>query len=74
MKIDLTSIIKQLKDIEKRFNASQSPTERYALLQCLNHIAEHQLKYDPEHWVMEQHRTGMMREQGIDPDNRRGKG
>ncbi len=70
--IDLSGICKQLKDIEEKFNASQSPTERYALLQCINHIAEHQLKFHPDNWFIEQYRQGSLREHGIDPDIKRG--
>ncbi len=70
--IDLSGICKQLKDIEAKFNASQSPTERYALLQCINHIAEHQLKFQPDNWFIEQYRQGSLREQGVDPEIKRG--
>jgi hypothetical protein len=70
MRIDLKGIIKQLKEIETKFNASQSPTERYALLQALNHLCDHQIRYADDHWVMEQYRKAMLSEQGIDPDIR----
>jgi hypothetical protein len=38
VKLDFSEAIKQIKEIEKRFNKSQSPTERYALICAFNHL------------------------------------
>jgi hypothetical protein len=64
--MELKGILKQLKDIEVKFNASDSPTERYALLNALNHICDEELRYADDHWVMEQYRKAMLSEQGVD--------
>ena len=45
MKIDLSGPIKQLQRIQKEFNTSDDPTERYALIQALNHIAENVIPF-----------------------------
>ena len=66
MRMDLGSIIRQLKSIEIKFNQSNSPTERYALLNALNHICDNDLRYAEDHWVMEQYRAAMLSEQGVE--------
>lgn len=63
--LDFTEIVGQLKEIEYRFNKSTNPTERYALLQTINHIADEQLRFEDGHWLVEQYRLAMLREQGI---------
>lgn len=40
MQLDFSTIIEKLKMIEKKFNASQDPVDRYALIQALNYIGE----------------------------------
>jgi hypothetical protein len=64
--LDFSKILKQLKAIENKFNLSTSPTERYALLQAINHIADEQLRFEDDHWLVEQYRQAMLREQGIE--------
>jgi len=66
MQLDLSSIIKQLQSSQKKFNSSNSSTEKYSILQSINHLAEHSLKFKDDHWIMRDHRIGMLREQGID--------
>ena len=66
MRMELGGILKQLKSIEIKFNQSNSPTERYALLKALNHICDKELRYADDHWVMEQYRKAMLSEQGVD--------
>ena len=62
MKLDLSEIIKKIKTIEKRFNATIDPTERYALIQALNHIAEKEI---PIHGHFEDsYRNAMLRVRG----------
>jgi chloramphenicol O-acetyltransferase len=64
-KLDFSELICQIKAIEHKFNLSTSPTERYALLQAINHIADFQLRFADDHWLIEQYRHAMLREQGI---------
>lgn len=66
MRMDLSKILKQLKSIEIKFNLSSSPTERYALLNALNHICDNDLRYAEDHWVMEQYRKAMLSEHGVE--------
>ena len=65
MKLDFSEAIKQIKDIEKRFNKSQSPTERYALICAFNHLVSEQLPFKDDHWLYNETRKAMLREQGI---------
>ncbi len=66
MLMDLSKMLGQIKDIETKFNKSKSPTERYALLNALNHICDNDLRYAEDHWVMEQYRAAMLSEQGVE--------
>lgn len=68
MLINLSDSIKKLKDIEQQFNHSQNATEKYALLQALNHLAEHDIKFKDEYWL-KTWRDAMLREQGIEVRN-----
>jgi serine kinase of HPr protein (carbohydrate metabolism regulator) len=43
MQLNLKEIIGKLKAIEKKFNSSDDPTERYVMIQALNKIAEKDL-------------------------------
>ena len=62
MTLTLDEIIKKLKIIEKKFNATKNPTEKYALIQALNHIAEKEL---PVHGYWEDTwREVMLKEHG----------
>lgn len=63
--LDFSGVITQIKEIEHKFNLSSSPTERYALLQAINHIADKQLRFTDDHWLVEQYRQAMLREQGV---------
>jgi len=63
MKINLNDQIKQIQQIQRKFNISKDPAERYALIQALNHIVEVQM---PIHdWVEKQLREAMLRQQGV---------
>jgi hypothetical protein len=64
MTIDLTEILDKLKKIQVEFNASKDPTERYALIQALNHIAEKELPFHG--WMEDQYREAMLRTHGAD--------
>lgn len=63
MQLDFTEVIKQLKKIEKDFNASNDPEERYALLCALNHLAEQELPIHG-HWE-DSYRKAMLRNRGV---------
>lgn len=63
MKFDFKTIIENLKKIEKEFNESNKPMERYALICALNHIAEHELPVHG-HWE-DTYRKAMLREKGL---------
>lgn len=67
MKLDFSKTIKQLSQIQKRFNETNNPTEMYALLQAVNYIAD-DLQFTDDHWLIERCRLGMLRENGIDTD------
>ncbi len=62
MKLTFKEIIKNLNIIEKKFNISNDPTERYALIQALNHIAEKELPVHG-HWE-EVYYKAMMKDKG----------
>jgi hypothetical protein len=64
--LDLSDAINKLSDIQLNFNNAESPTTRYALLQALNYLAEHEIKFTNEHWVMKTMKDAMLREQGIE--------
>lgn len=68
MVLDFSNIIKNLKDIEQQFNNTKSPTTKYALLEALNHLAEHDIKFTDEYWL-KTWRDSMLREQGIEVRN-----
>jgi len=62
MKLDLKEIVKAIQRIEKAFNASKDATERYALIQALNHIGEKEL---PIHGYWENsYRQVMLKDKG----------
>ena len=62
MILDFTEIINKIKAIEHRFNASEDPTERYALIQALNHIGEQEI---PIHGYWEKtYREAMLKDHG----------
>jgi hypothetical protein len=62
MTLDLSDYIDRLKAIEQRFNKSNDPTERYACIQAINHIAEKELPFHD--WVEEQYLEAMLRTHG----------
>jgi hypothetical protein len=62
MQLDFNDIIERLKKIQRRFNASEDSTKRYALIQALNHIAEKELPIHG-HWE-DIYREGMLRKHG----------
>jgi len=62
MKLDLKEIITRIKAIEIAFNKSKDSTERYALIQALNHLGEVEL---PIHGYWENvYRKGMLKDKG----------
>jgi hypothetical protein len=65
MELDFSDAIKKLKDIEQSFNYSESATTKYALLQALNHLAEHEIKFTDDYWL-KMWKDAMLREQGIE--------
>jgi hypothetical protein len=65
MILDFKDDIKKLKDIEQQFNHTKSATTKYALLQALNHLAEHDIKFTDKYWL-KTWQDAMFREQGIE--------
>ena len=51
MTLDFSAIIDKLKTLEENFNGSDDPVERMAILNAVNHIAEHELKFDEKEWI-----------------------
>lgn len=66
MRIDLSEIIKKLETLQKRFNASENPTERFAIIEAINHIGMNEIPFKEGNgeWVYKQHYDAMLREQG----------
>jgi hypothetical protein len=63
MELDLTEIVNKLKTIELNFNSTENPTERYALIQALNHIGENEI---PIHGNWEDiYRKAMLEAHGV---------
>ena len=65
MTLDFSDIIKKLKGIQTAFNKSESATQKYALLQSLNHMAQNDIMFKDDDWVMQTWRDSMLREQGV---------
>ena len=65
MTLDFKNAIKKLRDIQQAFNHAESATDRYALLEALNHLAENEIKFTDEYWLGEW-RKAMLREKGMD--------
>lgn len=63
MRLDFSEIIKQLQKIEKDFNASDDPEERYALICALNHLGEQEIPIHG-HWE-DTYRKAMLRQRGM---------
>ena len=55
MTLDFEDIINRIKTIEENFNGSKDPVERMACLNAINHIAEHELKFNEKDWIYQQH-------------------
>ena len=62
MTLDFSDIIDRIKNIEHRFNKSKNPTERYALIQAINHIAKHELPIID--WLERQYYEAMLEAHG----------
>lgn len=65
MTLDFSYAIKKLKDIEQSFNNADSATQRYALLEALNHLADNDIRFNDEYWL-KTWRDAMLREQGVE--------
>lgn len=64
MNLDMSRVIDKIKKLEKQFNLSQDPTERYALIMALDHIAEHDVPV-PD-FMRETYRKAMLHDHGVD--------
>ena len=68
--ISFESVIKKLKALEKAFNGTQDPTQRFAIMEAVNYIAEHELPFKKtgnDAWFWKQHYEGMLRDNGVNP-------
>lgn len=63
MILDFSDIIKRLQLLQKQFNETQDATQRYAILQAIDHIGKVEIPAT-DHWL-ETYRKAMLRDKGI---------
>lgn len=62
MTLDFSDAIKKLKEIESKFNKTDDPAEKYALIKSLNHIGEQEILIH-RYWE-DLYRKAMLMDQG----------
>lgn len=63
MILDFSDIIERLQKLQKQFNETQDATQRYAILQAIDHIGKIEIP-TTDHW-METYRKAMLRDKDI---------
>ena len=51
MNIDFSWLRDKLTSLENEFNTTDDPIRRFAIIQAINHIAEHELPFKKDHWI-----------------------